>query len=146
MEAGSLSQFVKKLRATDEVAVEVTGNTRLFHDAVAPHVARIAVVNTNQFRGITQSMKRADADTALDPASRNPVVRFQPRRPLPRRGSRTVLGVKGRLRRGQLRRALGSSALFATSRIRDGWLRREPDVAQFLRLTERRPDGSRQTS
>jgi hypothetical protein len=36
-----LSQFVKKLRPTDEVAVEVTGNTRLFYDAVRLHVARV---------------------------------------------------------------------------------------------------------
>jgi hypothetical protein len=31
-----LPRFVRKLRSTDVVAVEVTGNTRLFHDAVAP--------------------------------------------------------------------------------------------------------------
>jgi hypothetical protein len=31
-----LPQFVKKLRGTDEVAVEITGNTRLLYDAVAP--------------------------------------------------------------------------------------------------------------
>ena len=36
-----LGQFVNKLRPADEVAVEVTGNTRLFHDAVAPAVARV---------------------------------------------------------------------------------------------------------
>jgi transposase len=59
-----LPQFVKKLRATDEVAVEVTGNTRLFHRAVAPHVARIVVVNTGQFRVITQSAKKTDANDA----------------------------------------------------------------------------------
>jgi len=29
-----LGQFVKKLRSSDEVAVEVTGNTRLFYEAV----------------------------------------------------------------------------------------------------------------
>ena len=34
-----MTKFTAKLRRTDEVAVEVTGNTRLFHDAVAPHVA-----------------------------------------------------------------------------------------------------------
>ena len=44
---------MKKLRPTDEVAVEVTGNTRLFHDAVAPHVARVVAVNPNQFQVIT---------------------------------------------------------------------------------------------
>ena len=31
-----LAKFVKKLRPADEVAVEITGNTRLFYDAVAP--------------------------------------------------------------------------------------------------------------
>lgn len=60
----ALSQFVKKLRPTDEVAVEVTGNTRLFYDAVRPHVARVVVVDTNQFRVITQSVKKTDANDA----------------------------------------------------------------------------------
>ena len=36
-----LGRFVKRLKADDEVAVEVTGNSRLFHDMVAPQVARI---------------------------------------------------------------------------------------------------------
>ena len=36
-----LPQFIRKLRATDEIAVEVTGNTRLFYEAVAPDVARV---------------------------------------------------------------------------------------------------------
>ena len=34
-----LPRFTKKLRASDELAVEMTGNTRFFHQAVAPHVA-----------------------------------------------------------------------------------------------------------
>ncbi|MHB8639208.1 MAG: IS110 family RNA-guided transposase [Candidatus Acidiferrales bacterium] len=59
-----LPQFVKKLRATDEVAVEVTGNTRLFHDAVAPHVARVVVVDPHQFRVISQSVKKTDPNDA----------------------------------------------------------------------------------
>jgi transposase len=58
-----LPHFVKKLRATDEVAVEVTSNTRLFHDAVAPHVARV-VVDPNQFRVISQSVKKTDPNDA----------------------------------------------------------------------------------
>jgi hypothetical protein len=37
----ALGRFVKKLRATDEVAVEITSNTRLFFDAVAPQVKRV---------------------------------------------------------------------------------------------------------
>jgi len=60
----ALPQFVKKLRTSDEVAVEATGNTRLFYDAVQPHVARVVVVATHQFRVITQSVKKTDANDA----------------------------------------------------------------------------------
>ena len=59
-----LPRFVKKLRAGDEVAVEITGNTRLFYEAVAPHVARVVVVDTNQFRVISQSVKKTDRNDA----------------------------------------------------------------------------------
>jgi hypothetical protein len=52
------------------------------------------------------------------------------------RCSRTVLGVKGSLRRGTLRRALDPSAPFRMTMIRDGRLRRESDVVQFLRLNK----------
>jgi transposase len=59
-----LGRFVNKLRATDEVAVETTSNTRLFFDAVAPHVARVVVVDTNQFRVISHSVKKTDPHDA----------------------------------------------------------------------------------
>ena len=59
-----LSRFVKKLRVSDELAVEITSNTRLFHEAVAPHVARVVVVDTNQFRVISQSVKKTDPHDA----------------------------------------------------------------------------------
>jgi transposase len=59
-----LPRFVKKLRASDEVAVEMTGNTRLFVDAVQPHVARVAAVDTNQFRVISRSVKKTDSNDA----------------------------------------------------------------------------------
>ncbi len=59
-----LPQFVKKLRATDEVAVEVTGNTRLFYEAVVAHVARVVVVDPHQFRVISQSVKKTDPNDA----------------------------------------------------------------------------------
>ena len=49
---------------------------------------------------------------------------------------RTVLGGKSLLRRGKTRRALASSAPFCMATIRDGRLRREPDAAQFLRLSK----------
>ena len=59
-ELEDLGKFVKKLRPSDEVAVEITGNTRLFFDAVAEHVARVVVVNTNHFPVIRQSVKKTD--------------------------------------------------------------------------------------
>ncbi|HWQ96922.1 MAG TPA: IS110 family transposase, partial [Clostridia bacterium] len=63
-ELEDLGKFVKKLRPSDEIAVEITGNTRLFYDAVAPHVARVVVVNTNQFKVIRQSVKKTDPHDA----------------------------------------------------------------------------------
>lgn len=59
-----LARFVKKLRPSDEVAVEITSNTRFFHDAVAPHVARLVVVDSNQFRVISRSVKKTDPNDA----------------------------------------------------------------------------------
>ena len=60
----ALARFVKKLRATDEVAVEITSNTRLFFDAVAPQVKRVVVVDTNQFHVISRSVKKTDPNDA----------------------------------------------------------------------------------
>jgi len=59
-----LPRFTRKLRAGDEVAVEMTGNTRFFHEAVAPHVARLVTVDPNQFKVISQSVKKTDANDA----------------------------------------------------------------------------------
>jgi transposase len=59
-----LAKFTARLRSDDEVAVEVTGNTRLFRDAVAPHVARVAVVNPFQFEVIRKSVKKTDEHDA----------------------------------------------------------------------------------
>jgi transposase len=59
-----LPRFVKKLRPTDEVAVEITGNTRLFYEAVAPHVVQVVVVDSNQFRVISRSVKKTDPNDA----------------------------------------------------------------------------------
>jgi transposase len=63
-ELARLPQFLKKLRPNDEVAVEITGNTRLFFDAVSPHVSRVVVVNTNQFQVIRKSAKKTDPNDA----------------------------------------------------------------------------------
>jgi transposase len=59
-----LRGFIDKLRPTDEVAVEVTGNTRFFYEAVAPHVARVVVVDPNQFRVVSHSVKKTDPHDA----------------------------------------------------------------------------------
>jgi transposase len=59
-----LPRFTKKLRASDEIAVEMTGNTRFFHQAVAPHVARVVAVDPNQFKVISQSVKKTDPNDA----------------------------------------------------------------------------------
>jgi transposase len=59
-----LPQFVRKLRATDQVAVEVTGHTRLFYEAVAPQVARVVAVDPNQFHVISRSVKKTDDNDA----------------------------------------------------------------------------------
>ena len=59
-----LPQFVQRLRPTDEVAVEVTGNTRLFYEAVSPYVARVVAVDSNQFRVISHSVKKTDPNDA----------------------------------------------------------------------------------
>jgi transposase len=60
----ALPKFVSRLRPDDELAVEVTGNTRLFYDAVAPHVARVVVVNPSQFHVIRKSVKKTDEHDA----------------------------------------------------------------------------------
>ena len=59
-----LPRFVKKLRSIDELAVEITGNTRLLYDAVAPYVAQVLVVDSNQFRVISRSVKKTDSNDA----------------------------------------------------------------------------------
>jgi len=59
-----LGRFVSRLRGTDEVAVEVTGNTRLFYDAVKPQVKRLVVVDPRQFEVIRRSVKKTDAHDA----------------------------------------------------------------------------------
>jgi len=59
-----LGKFTSKLRATDEIAVEVTGNTRLFCDAVSPHISRVVVVNPQRFKVVSQSVNKTDDNDA----------------------------------------------------------------------------------
>lgn len=59
-----LGRFCSQLRTTDLLAVEVTGNTRLFVDAVSPHVKRVVVVNPQQFKVISTSVNKTDDNDA----------------------------------------------------------------------------------
>lgn len=59
-----LGEFTATLLPTDKVAVEMTTNVRLFHDAVAPCVERVDVVNTLQFRVVAASVKKTDKNDA----------------------------------------------------------------------------------
>lgn len=59
-----LQLFAAQLRKEDEVAVEATGNTRWFYDAVVERVHRVAVVNPGQFKVISQSVKKTDKNDA----------------------------------------------------------------------------------
>lgn len=60
----SLNYFAGRLRSTDRVAVEVSTTTRLFYEAVAPHVEHVAVVNSSQFDVIRKSVKKTDRNDA----------------------------------------------------------------------------------
>lgn len=59
-----LDKFCSKLKKSDEVAVEVTGNTRLFCDRVSPKVSRVVVVNPRQFKIISDSVNKTDDNDA----------------------------------------------------------------------------------
>ncbi|OFW26672.1 MAG: hypothetical protein A3H27_14145 [Acidobacteria bacterium RIFCSPLOWO2_02_FULL_59_13] len=61
-----VEEFARTLRPQDELAVEATGNTRWFCQAVADRVRRVVVVNPHQFRVISESVKKTDRhDAAL---------------------------------------------------------------------------------
>lgn len=55
-----LGQFCDGLRATDEIAVEATGNTRWFCEQVRGLVSRVWVVNPHEFQVIRRSVKKTD--------------------------------------------------------------------------------------
>ena len=62
---GELPQFVAQLHEEDdELAVEATGTTARFYDAVVGQVARVVVVNPHQFKVISQSVKKTDRTDA----------------------------------------------------------------------------------
>lgn len=60
----NLEVFAKRVKATDEVAVEATGNVRLFCAALKDRGCRIVVVNPHQFQVISRSVKKTDEHDA----------------------------------------------------------------------------------
>jgi transposase len=60
----ALNRFVSGLRRNDRIAVEVTGNTRLFYNAVSKVTSNIVVVNPSQFKLISRSVKKTDKNDA----------------------------------------------------------------------------------
>jgi transposase len=59
-----LTRFVKTLKETDKLAVEATGNTRFFIDAVEPHIKEAVAVNPGKFEVIKASIKKTDKNDA----------------------------------------------------------------------------------
>lgn len=59
-----LRKFQETLQVSDQVAVEATGNTRLFREAIKNLVSKVVVVNPNQFEVIRKSVKKIDRHDA----------------------------------------------------------------------------------
>jgi len=59
-----LEEFAKTVDEDDEVAVEATGNVRLFAGALKERGCRIVVVNPHQFLVISRSVKKTDENDA----------------------------------------------------------------------------------
>ncbi len=59
-----LNAFAASLNREVEIAVEATGNTKFFCDAVKDKVGKLVVVNPQQFKVISRSVKKTDANDA----------------------------------------------------------------------------------
>ncbi len=64
VEMKRLDAFVKTLGAGDEIAVEMTTNTRLFRNAVIDHVKRVVVVDPWKFKVVSESARKTDRNDA----------------------------------------------------------------------------------
>lgn len=60
----ALCDFKKRLRDTDCLAVEATGNTRFFVDSIRERVSDVVVVNPNKFAVIRKSVNKTDKNDA----------------------------------------------------------------------------------
>jgi len=56
--------FCSDLMPDDEVAVETTTNTRHFVRRITDHVKGVQIINTSQFKVVSQSVKKTDANDA----------------------------------------------------------------------------------
>lgn len=61
---GEIEWFCSDLKPDDEVAVETTTNTRHFVRKIQDHVGKVHVINTVQFKVVSQSVKKTDANDA----------------------------------------------------------------------------------
>jgi transposase len=60
-----LERFKRRLRKSDEVAVEVTDNIHYFFEQIKDHVSRIVLVDTYRFSIIARSKKKTDKADAV---------------------------------------------------------------------------------
>jgi len=60
----TLKEFAETVGGNDEIAVEATGNVRLFVAALKERGCRVVVVNPHQFQVISRSVKKTDEQDA----------------------------------------------------------------------------------
>ena len=60
----NLDNFIENLQEADEVAIEATGNSCFFYDAVSPHVKRVVIVAPGQFEVVRRSVNKTDKHDA----------------------------------------------------------------------------------
>jgi len=60
----ALRCFIQSLKLSDELAVEATGNTEFFIEAISNAVSRVVVVNPREFKVIRNSVNKTDKNDA----------------------------------------------------------------------------------
>jgi len=60
----ALRCFKQSLKPSDELAVEATGNTEFFVEAISEAVSRVVIVNPREFKVIRSSVKKTDKNDA----------------------------------------------------------------------------------
>nr|WP_257139969.1 hypothetical protein [Burkholderia sp. MSMB1826] len=63
-----LERFAEKLRATDHVVLEATGNTAAIVNVLRQHVARVAIANPLQVRLIAEARVKTDKISCMQAA------------------------------------------------------------------------------